>query len=60
MYADHRSAVAMQDHRLAELRRLADRRRAVERLEVDREPPPGPLQRVWPRSLVARLRPRHV
>lgn len=60
MYVDHRSAVAMQDHRLAELRRLADRRRAMERSQVDPEPSPGWLERVSPRALAARLRPRHV
>lgn len=59
MYIDHRSAIAMQDRRLAELRRLADRRRAVEALQIDQEPAAALPRRRPLRTWVARLRPHH-
>lgn len=54
MYLDHRTVTALQNQRVAELRRLAERRRAIEAL--DTTPTAAPSGR-W-RAALARLRPR--
>lgn len=59
MFIDHRTASALQERRIAEARRLAERKHAIERLESDPEPAFRTEPRVsLLRSLVTRLRAR--